>query len=309
MGAEGPALTGKPAPARRAGGHRSPWGRQARGLLDAWWPVAPFGVAVAALLFGPAVNIVLDSLRAPDGGPTLQNWADVFTSVLNRRAIGYSVTLGAIVATFCALIGTPLAWCIGRLQVGGRSVAVAALNVAANISATALVFGATATFGAAGLVTLSLRRLLPDFPALDLYGVPGLIVVYVYTHLPLFVLLFLPALGAVGGTLWEAAAVCGASPARFWWRVGIPTLLPFIIAGWSLMFVWAIGAYGLPLALTGTEGGVPLMTLRIGALIESVGRTNRFERAACLSLMLIGLSLVALWGYHMLLRRAARWLS
>src|SRR5262249_48805462 len=137
----------------------------------------------------------------------------------------------------------------------------------------------------------------------------GLVLVYLYFHVPLFVLLNLPAMGAVTDEMWEAAAVAGASTRRFWWRVGLPVLAPFLLAGWILMFVSAIGTYAVPLALLGTDGPLDLMTRRIGALVQTIGTTNRFERAACLSLLLIVLSVAALWVYQYLLRRAARWLS
>ena len=116
-------------------------------------------------------------------------------------------------------------------------------------------------------------------------------------------------MGAVSDELWEAASVCGAGTFRFWFRIGLPVLAPFVLAGWILMFVWAIGQYGVPLALGGSEGAINLMTLRIGDLIQSVGSTNRFERAACLSLLLILLSVGALWLYRLLLRRTLQWLT
>ena len=274
------------------------------------WAVAlPFALAIGWLLIGPAANIVLDSLRDPQGGITVLNWRDVVANPLTRRAIVTSIAVGVTIATLTTLIGVPLAWCISRLRIGNRSLAAAALNVAANIPATSLVFGFAAAFGGAGMVTLALRTFWADAPALNIYGPTGLIFIFLYFHVPLFVLLVLPAMGAVTDELWEAASVCGAGAARFWRRIGLPVLAPFILAGWILMFVWAIGQYGVPLALGGTEGTLNLMTLRIGDLIQSVGSTNRFGRAACLSLLLIVLSVGALWLYRSLLRRALRWIS
>ena len=278
-------------------------------LISDWGVAIPFALVIGVLLLGPTVNIALDSIRSRDGGFTLANWADVFRLPITQRAIVASIVLGVTVATLSTLIGAPLAWCVGRLRIGGRSVAIAALNVAANLSATALVFGFAATFGGAGLATLALRAAWPMAPAIDLYSTTGLVVVYLYFHVPLFVLIVLPAMGAVSESLWEAAAVCGAPPLLFWGRVGLPILAPFFLAGWILMFVWAIGAYGVPLALGGTDGSIELITLRIGALVQSVGSTNRFERAACLSLLLILVSIGALWIYRAMLRRALRWLG
>lgn len=278
-------------------------------LVRDWAAVVPFLIGIAWLLIGPALNLVADSLRDPQGGVTLLNWRDVIGNPLTRRAIVTSMTVGLAVATLTAAVGVPLGWCIGRLRVGGRSVAIAALNVAANLPATSLVFGFAAAFGGGGMITLALRLLWPEAPELDLYSLPGLVAVYFYFHMPLFVLLILPAMGAVSDELWEAASVCGAGRVRFWVRVGLPVLAPFALAGWILMFVSAIGQYGVPLALGGSEGAVNLVTLRIGDLIQFVGSSNRFERAACLSLLLILVSVGALWMYRSLLGRAMRWLA
>ena len=57
------------------------------------------------------------------------------------------------------------------------------------------------------------------------------------------------------------------------------------------------------------DAGIDLIAIRIGALIETAGRSNRFGQAACLSILLIALSVLALLIYHRLLRRAARWIA
>jgi putative spermidine/putrescine transport system permease protein len=277
-------------------------------LVAQWAVVLPFTLAIAWLLLGPAANIVLDSVRDSQGDFTLLNWRDVAANGLTRRAILTSLAVGMAIATLTALIGVPLAWCISRLKIGSRSLAAAALNVAANIPATSLVFGFAAAFGGAGMVTLALRTVWPDVPTLNIYNPTGLVCIFLYFHVPLFALLILPAMSAVSEDLWEAASVCGAGSLRFWWRIGLPVLAPFVLAGWVLMFVWAIGQYGVPLALGGTEATLNLMTLRIGDLIQSVGSNNRFGRAACLSLLLIILSIGALWLYRYLLKRALRWI-
>ena len=282
-------------------------GRLSR-FISNWAVVLPFGLAIAWLLIGPAANIVLDSLEDSEGGLTLLNWRDVVVNPLTRRAIITSLIVGVTIASLTTLIGLPLAWCISRLRIANRSLAAAALNVAANIPATSLVFGFAAAFGGAGMITLTLRAIWPDAPAFNLYSPTGLVCIFLYFHVPLFALLMLPAMSAVSVDLWEAASVCGAGRLRFWWRIGLPVLTPFVLAGWILMFVWAIGQYGVPLALGGTDATLNLMTLRIGDLIQSIGSNNRFARAACLSLLLIVLSIGALWLYRSLLRRALRWI-
>ncbi len=280
-----------------------------RRVVDEWAVLLPFAALAVLLLVAPAINIALDSFRSRAGGYTLQNWIDVGTLALTRRSIVTSIVVSTIVATLTLLFGTPLAWAVGRLGLGSRSVSAAALNVSANLPATSLVFGFTAAFGGAGLLTLWMRQFWPAVPVLDPFRLQGVIVVYLYLHVPLFVLLMRPAIGAVSERLWEAAAASGAGTALFWRRVGLPVLSPFLLAGWVLMFVWSLGGYSVPLALGGPDAKIELITLRIGALVQTAGGTNRFERAACLSVLLVTLSVAALLVYQRALRRAARWQS
>jgi putative spermidine/putrescine transport system permease protein len=278
-------------------------------IVRDWAVLLPLGLVILLLLIGPALGIVVDSLRDDAGRTTLGNWGSLFGVPLIRRSVLGSLRLGAIVATASLILGAPLAWAVSRLSLGARSLGVACLTVAANLSATALVFGFSAAFGAVGLVTLAVQQLWPGFAGVDLYDSSGATIMFLYFHLPLFVLLTLPAMGIVSERLWEAAAVCGARPRFFWLRVGLPMLMPFLIAGWFLMFVWAISQYGVPLALGGADAGIDLIAIRIGALIETAGRDNRFGQAACLSILLIALSALALLIYYRLLRRAARWIA
>src|SRR5262249_39916807 len=145
LGEQGPAIG--VASHAASGGGRS----RRRGLIAAlihdWAVTLPFVGAIAWLLVGPAANLVVDSLRDPA----------VLAHAPPRRAIVSSLGVGVAVASLTTLIGVPLAWCISRLRIGSRSVAAAALNVAANIPATSLVFGFAAAFGGAGMVTLALR--------------------------------------------------------------------------------------------------------------------------------------------------------
>ena len=72
----------------------------------------------------------------------------------------------------------------------------------------------------------------------------GLLLAYVYTNVPLFVLLTVPAMNVIRGEWMEAAEICGATRRQFWRMVGIPVLTPFLAAGWLLIFTWSIGIYG-----------------------------------------------------------------
>lgn len=285
-------------PARRRRGGAARW-------VSEWAILIPFVLTVGVLLVGPIVNLLLESFRSPQGGLTLDNWARTFAHPLNRRAIGSSLSLASTVATLSALIGTPLGWYLSHTR-HGRSIGIAAMNVAANSEGAALAFAFITTFGQVGLVTLLLKQLGMDFLRVDIYGPLGFIMVYLYFHVPLFVLLVMPGMGIVSATLWEAAQTCGASRTRFWLHIGLPLLLPFVAAGWVLMFAWAFGGYSVALALSEGGGHIQLVTLRIGSFLTTIG-AQRYVQAACLSVLLVGLAATTLLLYRWLIRRTLRW--
>jgi putative spermidine/putrescine transport system permease protein len=274
--------------------------------MGSWAPVIPFVLIIGVLLFGSAVWLIRRSFEGTDGGWSVQAWRDVLEPGLNRRAIITSTKLAAYVASIAAVFGSILGWFLTHLAEQRRGWAIAILNVATNFGGASLAMAMVATFGTVGFVQLVFKDLTGSGFPLDLYGFGGMALVYSYFLIPLFVLLMLPALAIIKLQWFEAAQICGATRWQFWRRVGGPTLLPFLGANWALIFAWAIGQYSVPFAIAGSSSRIDLMTLRIGALLGSVtGGTNRFQRAAALSVILLLLSALALLANRRLTRRAS----
>jgi putative spermidine/putrescine transport system permease protein len=289
-----------------ATGHAAEPGRLRR-FLEAWGPALPLLGLVGAMLVAPAVQLVVGSFLR-DGTPTLANWLDVLASGRHQGEIAGTLLLAGLSASVATVVGVPVAWFVHRMVPVRRSAWLGLLNVAANIGGIGLGFALVATLGTVGMVTLLVGQLGLgwDPPALDSFG--GLALGYAYTNVPLFVLLTLPAMGVLRTDWWDAAQVASATRRAFWRRIGLPVLAPFIAAGWLLIFTWSVGIYSLAYALAGTGAiqRVPLITLRIGVVIQSDVYTT--WRASVLSVILMAIALVALAAYRTLLRRAVRWL-
>jgi putative spermidine/putrescine transport system permease protein len=261
------------------------------------------------MLVAPTVMVVAQSLRAATGDWTLQFWRETLQRRGDQRAILTSLELGLVCATLSLLIGAPLAWYLSRMTSRWRASWLSLLNVSANFGGIGLAFGFTAALGTYGMVTLLMHQagvtLDPPSPASFL----GLVIGYIYTNVPLFVLLTLPAMGVVERDLMEAGAVLGASRWQFWRFLGLPVLLPFLAAGWLLIFTWSIGIYGLAYALAGTAATSPLrlMTLQIGLALNSAASSQ--VRAAVMAALLLAIATVSLLAYRLAVRRALRWLD
>lgn len=280
-------------------------GRVSRWLYD-WLPALPLLLVVGALLIAPALQLIVASFIR-DGQPTIENWIEVLQNRRDQQAIVSTLELSVWSASLATLLGAPLAWLISRMLPISRSFWLSLLNVAANIGGIALGFGFIATLGAFGMVTLMLQGLGIGWKPPDTTSFAGLLMGYEYTNIPLFALLTLPAMSVLRDDWWEAAQVAAATRLTFWRRIGMPVLAPFIATGWLLIFTWSIGIYTLAYALAGTGAGksVPLMTLRIGRIIQADVFTTWKGYVLAVILMLI--AIVALFSYRRLLRRALRW--
>jgi putative spermidine/putrescine transport system permease protein len=116
----------------------------------------------------------------------------------------------------------------------------------------------------------------------------------------------IPAFGSLRREWSEASASLGGDNRDFWRRIGIPVLLPSIVAGIVLLFVSSMGAYATAIALVGSR--VNLMTIQIsilrrGEVIFAPGQADAMGVALLLSVALsVGL-------YHLIQRRAQRWVQ
>lgn len=277
-----------------------------RALAD-WAPVVPFVLCAGGLLIGSGIWLVVKSFEGVGGGWSLGAWTDVLEAGLNRRAIVESLKLSLVVASICTVAGIVLAWYVANLARRGRAVAQSVATVAANFGGASLAIAMISTFGAVGFVTLLAQDWLGAGLPFDLYGFWGLVVVYVYFNLPLFVLLVLPAMTALRPEWWEAVQTSAGIRLDYWRSVGGPVLFPFALAGWVLLFAWALGQFSVPFALLGEASDQPLMTLRLGDfLFSATGGTNRFQRAAAMSVLLIAFSAGALVLYRWIAARTLR---
>jgi putative spermidine/putrescine transport system permease protein len=272
-----------------------------------WLPALPLLVIIGALLLAPALLLIVQSFSGTSG-LTLDLWARVLGSALNREAIVTSVVLGVTCATIATLIGAPMAWLISRMFPRSRAGWLALLNVAANFGGIGLAFAYIAVLGTQGMITLGLQGAGLGFVPPRPSSFIGLTAAYSYTNVPLFVLLTIPAMGILRAEWWEAAQTASATRWQFWRMIGIPVLTPFIAGGWLLIFTWSIGIYGIAYGLAGGGGAaaIALITLQIGNILG----TDVFGagRAAVLAVLLMAMATASLVIYRWLLRRALRWL-
>ena len=272
----------------------------------AWLGLLPFLIFCLTFEILPILFLFKDSLLLKDGGLTVSHYKDALAPLYLKSFIN-SIKLSGLTAFIGTFLGVFIGYAIykwpnKRLQ----EFLVTLSDVTTNFAGAPLAFAFIIILGSNGVVTQFLLqyfdwKIYPDF---SVYSFSGLTLAYVYFQLPLMVLLILPAFAGIKNEWRESACNLGANTFSFWWNIGIPVLAPSLIAGFTLLFANAFGAYATAYTLTGSK--LSLVTLQIGFTIagEVLHDPGIGQAMAMLSLLIMGTSIVI---YQLATNRARRW--
>ena len=272
----------------------------------AWLGLLPFLIFCLTFEILPILFLFKDSLLLKDGGLTVSHYKDALAPLYLKSFIN-SIKLSGLTALIGTFLGVFIGYAIykwpnKRLQ----EFLVTLSDVTTNFAGAPLAFAFIIILGSNGVVTQFLLqyfdwKIYPDF---SVYSFSGLTLAYVYFQLPLMVLLILPAFAGIKNEWRESACNLGANTFSFWWNIGIPVLAPSLIAGFTLLFANAFGAYATAYTLTGSK--LSLVTLQIGFTIagEVLHDPGIGQAMAILSLLIMGTSIVI---YQLATNRARRW--
>jgi len=268
----------------------------------------PFAAYVLVFLALPTFLAVLSGFVDGGGGFTLDNVAALADPVI-LRTFWNSAWLSALTAVVGAVAGAAACYAlIGLEGTRTRAAVDAAAGVLAQFGGVMLAFAFIATIGLQGLVT----RVLLDVFGIDLfaggawiYGLPGLILPYLYFQVPLMVITFLPALQGLKPQWAEANLTLGGTRAGFWRHVGVPVLAPSFVASLLLLFANAFSSYATAAALA--SQGSQIVPLQIRTALTSETLLGRENLAGALALGMVAVMATTMWAYSAVQRRAARW--
>ncbi len=280
-----------------------------RSVARLWLLIAflPFLVFCAMFELIPVVTLLLGSVGGLDR-LSLEWIIKVFTNETFQRSIVNSLQLSIISSLLGAVFGTAIGYAIMRTRHARiRSALIALASLSSNAGGISLGFAFITILGSAGMITILLRTLGIDLMSFfSIYSVVGLIVVYLYFQVPLMIVLMLPAFAGLRRDWVEASSSLGGTGWDYWRRIGIPVLMPSIVAGTVLLFVSSMGAYATAQALIGSR--INLMTIQVSILRrgEILYQPAQADAMATVLLIMVALSVLA---YHLVQRRAQRWIK
>src|SRR3989441_6056487 len=277
--------------------------------LTSWLGLVPFLLFCLLFEILPAIIIIQGSFTNNDTGvPTLDNYKHMFSQVSNLHAFENSISLSIVTALLGGFIGGFAAYSVYNLRTGSlRNFLVGFSSIAANFAGVPLAFAWVATLGVTGFITVAIHNVfhvnLYDL-GFSLYSFWGLVIVYTYFQLPLMILLTLPALSALRPEWREAATNLGASNFTFWRRIGLPILLPSLIAATMLLFANSFGAFATAFALA--QGNISLVPILINFVVNG-NVTVDFGLGNALAVGMIVILLIAVSFYTAMVRRVNVW--
>ena len=277
--------------------------------LTSWLGLLPFLLFCLLFEILPAIIIILGSFTDNNtGSPTLDNYKHMFSQASNLHAFQTSISISIITALLGGIIGGLAAYGVYTLRTGAlHNFLVGFSSIAANFAGVPLAFAFVATLGVTGFVTVAIQKLfhvnIYDL-GFSIYEFWGLVIVYTYFQLPLMILVTLPALSALRPEWREAATNLGASNFTFWRRVGLPILLPSLIAATMLLFANSFGAFATAFALA--QGNINLVPILINFVVNGNVIVD-FGLGNALAVGMIVVLLVAVSLYTYMLRRFNTW--
>jgi iron(III) transport system permease protein len=264
-------------------------------------------VVLAALVVPPILFLLEASVADPQrpGEWSLTNFAAVLAGSRFLTIAFNSLVFAAGSAVLALVIGWINAWIVERTDAPFKPLAYLTAIISLGTPYILYVTAWLLLFGKAGPLNQLYRTLSgASDPLINVYSMPGMIMVEGFLWSPLAFLLAAATLRNANPELEEAARVSGAG---VWATIACVTLrlsLPAILALSMLVFIRAIEAFEVP-ALVGLPGRISVLTTDIYG--NMVAKTPPdFGGASALSVLMLLLVLVLLAGYGRLSRHAER---
>ncbi|HEX3954859.1 MAG TPA: ABC transporter permease [Stellaceae bacterium] len=258
----------------------------AGGLQNSAWLAAPAVLFLLLFFVVPLGRMVELSLFDPDF--TLAHYREFFDLPAYPRIAINTFGLAAGVASICLVLGYPVAYALTSASPQMRRLLLVPIMLPYLTSLMVRTYAWVVLLGREGVV----NKLL-DLVGIGKLGLTnntfGVYVGMVHVLLPLMILPLLNVMGTIDGRVLRAALGLGATPWQSFWRVFVPLSLPGIVAGFSLVFIVALGFFVTPALLGG------LADTTVSMLIENqVGVALNWGLAAALGVILLLATIVVL---------------
>ena len=193
-----------------------------------------YNVLIYIFLYAPIAVIVLFSFnggasRAHMEGFSLQWYAELFQDELILRSLYYSLVIAVLSALIATLIGTLAALGINALKGWKKSVLLSVNNIPV----------VNPEIVTAISMMILFVFVLSFFNGMEM-GFTTLLIAHITFNIPYVVLSVLPKLRGMDHNIYNAALDLGCPPAKAFFKVVIPQIMPGIISGLIMAFTLSL---------------------------------------------------------------------
>ncbi len=260
-----------------------------------WLPYAMGGLTIfilGAFLVYPIGKTLLHSFIANGevlsvANLSLVNFERFFTSSSYQNAFRNSLFVSVLTTAIAVLIALPAAFAVARIAMPFRG-AIVALSVIPLISPPFIgAYSWVMLLGRSGIVTHYLNSWFGiELPSI--YGAFGIVLALSLSYFPYVFLIVQGALAASDPYIEESAEVMGASRWRILRTITFPLVAPAVAAGAIIVFIKALGNFGVPAILGGEFYVLPtLIYFQIHGFFNLNG-------ASAIAMVNVGLTLIAI---------------
>jgi sulfate transport system permease protein len=228
--------------------------------------------------------------RSFDDG--LGSFWDAATNPEAIAALKLTLIASLIVAAINAVMGTVIAWVLVRDTFPGKRFVNSLIDLPFALPTIV-----------AGLTLLTLYGDDSPFGIHVAYTRGAVVLALLFVTLPFVVRAVQPVLLELDKEMEEAAASLGAGALTVFRRIIFPNLLPALLAGVALAFARAIGEYGSLILIT---GNLPFKTEVASVFIFGQVQSDAEVSAAAVSVVLLSIALLVLFGLGMISRWSSR---
>lgn len=268
----------------------------------------PFLIVVLLFELLPLIMLIIDSFGSDADKTvlfTLENYKRIFSTLSYKTAIKNSIII-TLVSTIAGIVIAFLGAQAAHNSRGKfRSVFMTVLNMTSNFAGVPLAFAYMIIIGNAGVLRQIANVYGIEFiQNFDLYSSSGLILMYVYFQIPLSTLLLIPAFNGIRKEWQEANVLLGGRSSTFWFKVGIPVLIPSIFGTISVLFANALCAYATAYALL--MNNFSLLPVNISA--KFVGELkSEPSLGAALSVVMMILMVIVILLDNYIVKKTTQW--
>lgn len=259
------------------------------------------GAALAALpllflgifFYYPLTGLIARGLSGP-WGLTLNRLAQIFSDSYLRHVLLFTVEQALLSTLASVALGLPLAYLLTAYDFPGKRIIKSLTIVPFALPAVTVALGFIIVFGNSGILNRWLMGLfhLADPPLAILYSLPGIVLAHAFYNAPIVTRFVAAAWERLSAEYEESARALGASPRRAFFDITLPMLLPALISGATLAFIYSFLSFPIVLAL----GGARFSTIEVEIYRKAIVEID-YSGAAALATLSLLIALILTFGY------------